>query len=138
MPINAKSLVKSGLIAGIVINISAITMVPVVGDRMNIVLKEHLCPPLSHAAMLYFMLWSLSMGFFAMTVFAFVKDLFKTKLMAAVTVALAIWYPTYFSSNTALIAYGFMPWNLSAIGSLWGLLEILLATIIGSRFYKDR
>lgn len=138
MQINIKSLIKSGLVAGIVINISAITMVPVVGDQMNEVLQRHLCPPLSIGAMVYFMLLSLVFGFSVVTIYAFTKELFKSKLQAVLIIALSMWFLVYFSSNTSLVMYGFMPWKLSLIGSFWGLMEILLASFIGSWLYKDK
>ena len=92
MPINTKSLVKSGLIAGVVVNISGMTMLPVVGDQMNTVLKDHLCPPLSPMAMIFFLVLSMILGFSAVTIYAFTKSLFKTKLQAAATVAFSIWF----------------------------------------------
>ncbi len=138
MPINTKSLIKSGLIAGVVVIISGSTMVPVVGDQMNTVLKNHLCPPLSPLGMVFFLVLSLVFGFSAVTIYAFTKSLFKTKLQAALTVALAFWFLHYLPANTSLVAYGFMPWGLSLIGSLWGLIEILLATLVGYWLYKDK
>lgn len=138
MSINTKSLIKSGLIAGVVVNISGMTMLPVVGNQMNTVLKNHLCPPLSPLAMVFFLVLSLVFGFSAVTIYAFTKSLFKTKLQAAVTIALAFWFLHYLPSNTSLVAYGFMPWGLSLIGSLWGLIEILSATLVGAWLYKDK
>jgi hypothetical protein len=40
MKINVKSVITSGLIAGLVISLSAITMVPVVGNEMDLVLAS--------------------------------------------------------------------------------------------------
>jgi hypothetical protein len=44
---------------------------------------------------------------------------------------------TYFLSNVSLLAYGFMPVKLTVIGTIWGLGELLLAGIVGSKLYKD-
>jgi len=44
---------------------------------------------------------------------------------------------TYFLSNASLIVYGFMPVRLTVIGTIWGLGELLLAGIVGSKLYKE-
>lgn len=62
MKINVKSVITSGLIAGLVISLSAITMVPVVGNEMDLVLKSRGLPPLSNMAMLFFVVLSFING----------------------------------------------------------------------------
>jgi hypothetical protein len=54
MSINIKNVFTSGLVAGIIINISAMGMVPIVGNEMNTVLENRALPPLSSGAMAYF------------------------------------------------------------------------------------
>jgi hypothetical protein len=51
MKINVKSVFTSGLVSGLLINLSAISMVPVVGNEMNAVLASRGLPPLSNLAM---------------------------------------------------------------------------------------
>ncbi|HBZ26568.1 MAG TPA: hypothetical protein DEO54_10115 [Rikenellaceae bacterium] len=84
MEINLKSVFTTGLVAGLVISLSAISMVPVVGNEMDVVLAIRGLPPLSN------------------------------------------------------LAYGFMPVKLTVIGTIWGLGELLLAGIVGSRLYKEK
>ena len=43
----------------------------------------------------------------------------------------------YFLSNTALLAYGFLPAKLVVIGIVWGFFELLLGSIVGSKLYRD-
>jgi hypothetical protein len=47
MSVNVKSLLTSGLISGFIINVSAIAMVPMVGDQFDTVLADRGLPPLS-------------------------------------------------------------------------------------------
>ena len=54
MEINIKSVLTSGFAAGIIISLSAVTMVPVANNDMGVVLANRGCPPLSNAAMVYF------------------------------------------------------------------------------------
>lgn len=136
MAVNIKSVLSSGLVAGIIINIAGFGLVPIVGDQMNEVLHNFALPPLGPGAMIYFPLWSLLLGIFMMWMFAFVQSKFESKLKAAVAVSLIVWFLAYFSSNAALVAYGFMPLPLVVIGTLWGLMEVLIAGIVGSKLYK--
>ena len=54
MAINTKSVLFSGLVSGITIIVSAMAMVPVVGNEMDRVLADRGLPPLGHPAMAYF------------------------------------------------------------------------------------
>ena len=47
-------LLKAGLIAGFIIILSAATMVPVVGDEMDLALAKFNLPPLSIGDMIFF------------------------------------------------------------------------------------
>ena len=77
MKINFKSLLKAGLVAGIVIILSAISMVPVVGNEMDTLLESKGLPPLSVPDMIYFCTISLIFGFSLVTLYVVVKNQFK-------------------------------------------------------------
>ena len=51
--------------------------------------------------------------------------------------AVFFWFLTYLIANVSMIAYGFMPVRLTVIGTVWGLGELILAAIVGSKLYKD-
>ena len=135
--INLKSALTSGLIAGIIINISAISMVPAVGNEMNDVLANRGIPPLSNLSMVFFSFVSITVGIFLVFLYSLLKPHIKSKIKTAVISALIVWFIAYFLSNVSLIAYGFMPVKLVVIGTVWGLGELLLAGFVGSRLYKE-
>jgi hypothetical protein len=137
MSINVRSVISSGLITGLLINLSAISMVPVVGNEMDLVLAGRGLPPLSHVAMLYFSLISFISGVSLVWLYALVKDQTGAGIKTAITVSLVFWFMTYFLSNVSLVVYGFMPVRLTVIGTAWGLGELLLAGIVGSKLYKE-
>lgn len=137
MKINVKSVITSGLIAGLIISLSAITMVPVVGNEMDLVLESRSLPPLSNMAMLYFVVLSFINGIALILLYALVKERLGAGVRTAVIVSVAFWFITYFLSNASLIAYGFMQVRLTIIGTVWGLGELLLAGIAGSKLYKE-
>ena len=137
MKINVKSVITTGLISGLIISLSAITMVPVVGNEMDQVLANRGLPPLSIMAMLFFTMISFINGISLVLVYALVKNHFGAGIKTSVIVSLVFWFLTYFLSNASLIAYGFMPVRLTVIGTVWGLGELLLAGIVGSKLYQD-
>ncbi|MCK5147111.1 hypothetical protein KAR48_10175 [bacterium] len=137
MNINLKSVFISGFVAGLIIIVSGLGMIPLVGNQMNEVLESRSLPSLSNGAMGYFGIMSIVLGIFIVWIYAFVQSNFKSKLKVAVTVSVIIWFLTYFWSNAALVAYGFMPFRLAAIGTAYGLLELILASIVGSKLYKE-
>ena len=135
--INLKSALTSGLIAGIIINVSAISMVPAVGNEMNDVLANRGLPPLSNLSMVFFSFVSITLGIFLVFLYSLLKPHITSKIKTTVVSALIVWFIAYFLSNVSLIAYGFMPVKLVVIGTVWGLGELLLAGVVGSRLYKE-
>lgn len=138
MKINVKSIITSGLISGLIISLSAITMVPVVGNEMDQVLASRGLPPLSNTAMVFFCMISFINGISLVLLYALLKDHFGAGIRTSVIISLVFWFLTYFLSNASLIAYGFMPVRLTVIGTIWGLGELLLAGIVGSKLYKEK
>ena len=137
MKINVKGVFISGIVAGIIISISAITMVPVVGNEMDIVLANRGLPPLSNAAMAYFCFISFIFGIALMSLYVILKPRFDSKIKTAIIASVTIWILAYLINNISLTVYGFMPIRLAIIGSIWGLMELLLASIISLRLYKE-
>jgi len=137
MAINVKSVLTSGLVAGAVICVSAITMVPVVGNQMDAVLSARGLPPLSNMDMIFFTFISFIFGMALMFLYAVLKPHFGLRTKSAVMAALTVWVLAYLTSNASLAVYGFMPVKLVVIGTIWGLMELLLAGMVGSRIYRD-
>lgn len=138
MRINAKSVLLSGSVAGMAIIISALTMVPVVGNEMDRALADRGLPPLSKPAMAYFALFSLIMGLFLVWLYAVAKTHFGPGKKTALIVSFTVWFLAYFLSNASKVAYGFLPIRLTVIGTVWGLAEVLLGGLIGSCLYREK
>lgn len=128
---------KIGLIAGMVICISAITMVPVVGNQFDHALAKFNLPPLSIGAMIFFCFVSLSLGVTLIWLYAAMLPRFKQRIKTAIIAAFVLWFPGNCLPNLANVVYGFMPIGLTIIGIIWGLGELLIASLIGSFLYKE-
>lgn len=138
MNINLKSVFISGLVAGIIILAVGAGLIPIVGDQTDEVLRNRRLPPLGSGAIAYFAVASLILGIFLMGAYALVRPKFESNIKAAITVSIVFWFLTFFWSNAALVAYGFMPLGLVVVGTAWGLLELVLASIVGSKLYREQ
>lgn len=136
--INPKSLVVSGAAAGITIIIVGTGLIPILGDQMDVALEKLSVPPLSNAAMAYFGIMSFLLGVAIMWIYALIYHNFKTSLSAALTIALFFWFFTYFWSNAALVAYGFLSSEIAAVGTAYGLIELIAAAVVGSKIYRPK
>ena len=137
MEINGKSVFTSGLVAGMIILVIGFGLVPILGNQMNEVLESRALPPLSQGAMVFFAFVSLLFGMTVIWIYVLIRPGFKSKFKAALISALILWLYAYVLPNAALVAYGFMPFSLSAIGTAWGILEVGVAGIVGSILYKE-
>jgi hypothetical protein len=134
--LNIKKYILSGLIAGFIINVSAITMVPVVGNEMTLALSRFNLPPLSIGAMIFFCVVSFILGFSVMLIYVVLKAKMKSTISVVLLSSIFIWLVGYLIPNMANYVYGFMPLKLTIIGIIWGLVEQFVACLIASRFYK--
>lgn len=53
-------------------------------------------------------------------------------------VAAFVWSVGYCPANVSNVMYGLMPVSLTVIGTLWGLVELVVAGEIGAYLYKDQ
>lgn len=133
--IKFKNVIISGLLAGFLILVIGAGLFPILGNQMNEILEMRGVPPMSTGSMIYFAAISLVLGITIVGIYAFVEHRYKSKIKVIVVVSLTFWFFTYFLSNSALVAYGFMPVSFVVIGTAWGLLEIFVAALISARLY---
>ena len=131
-------IIKTGLIAGPVICLSAATMVPVVGNEMDLALAKFNLPPLSTGDMIFFFFVSLFFGIMLMWLYSVLYSIYNQRIKTVIISSLIIWFPGNLLANLANVVYGFMPVKLTVIGIVWGLGELLVAGFIGSMYYKNK
>lgn len=137
MAINMRRVLAGGLVAGAIISLSALAMVPVVGTQMDAALDARGVPPLGTGAMVYFVAQSFVFGVVLVWLYAAVQPRFRPGPKTAVIVAVLVWYVGYCSANVANVMYGFMPVSLTVVGTAWGFVELVVAGAVGSRLYRD-
>lgn len=137
MAINGKRVLLGGLVAGLIINASAVLMVPVVGDRMTEALAARNVPPMGGGAMAFVVGVSFALGILLVGLYAAVRPRLGPGPRTAALCSLFLWFVSYFLANASNVAYGFMPMGLTVIGTAWGLVELLLAGWVGARLYRE-
>lgn len=76
MRINRRRVLGGGLVAGFIISLSALAMVPVVGAQMDAALEARGVPPLGTGAMAYFVVQSFIFGVVLVWLYAAVQPRF--------------------------------------------------------------
>ncbi len=135
--INFKSVIFTGLLCGLTILISGLTMIPVAGNEMNEILASRGVPPLSNWAIVMICFVSISNGVFLVFLYSLLKPFWVSKIKTAIISSLIVFIFTYFFSNISLVIYGFMPLKFTIMGTLWGLGELLLAGLVAAKLYKE-
>ncbi len=125
----------TGLLAGLTILISGLTMIPVAGNE---ILANRGVPPLSNWAIVMICFISISNGVFLVFIYSLLKHLWVSKIKTAIISSLVVFFFTYFLSNVSLVVYGFMPLKFTIMGTVWGLSELLLAGLVAAKFYKEK
>jgi len=134
--IKFKHIITSGLLAGLLILIIGAGLFPILGNQMDEILESRGVSPMGTGSMVFFASISLVNGIAIVWIYAFIENRFKSKLKAIIIVSVSFWFFTYFLSNSALVAYGFMPLSFVAIGTIWGLLELFIAALVGAKLYN--
>jgi hypothetical protein len=137
MAINPRSVLLAGVVAGLVINASAILMVPIAGEQMTAALQARNVAPLGGGAMTYFFAQSMCVGIALVWLYAAVLPRFGPGPRTALVVSGVVWCLAYLLANGANVAFGFMPVGLTVVGTLWGFAELVVAGQVGTRLYRD-
>ena len=130
--------IAGGLVAGLIINISeAILNVPVIGSQLEEALKARNLPAIGGGAIGFFVAISFLLGILVVWMYAAMRPRFGPGPKTAIKVAVLAWFLTYFWSTSSMVVIGFMPAGLSAFGLAWGLVELIVATLVAAKIYTE-
>ena len=136
--INAGRVIVGGLLAGLVVNISeAVLNLLVVAQEMEDALKARNLPPLGTAPIIGFVVLAFVLGIVTVWLYAAIRPRFGAGAGTAAIGGLAVWFFAYFYGAAALGLMELFPIKLLTVVTLWGLPEIVLASIAGAWAYKE-
>lgn len=136
--INVGSVLIGGVLAGAIIFMSqGLLNVVVLGEQMAVVAERHGLPEPSASAFAAYFVISLILGCLAVWVYAAIRPRFGPGARTAMIAGIAAWGLSYGLMIMVDATQGIWPMSGLIIAAIWGLLELILATTLGARFYKE-
>lgn len=136
--INAKGVVISGLLAGLIINISeAILNMPVLGAATKAALKDRNLPEVGGGGIGIFIVGAFVLGIALVWLYTAIRPRFGPGPKTAIVAGVVVWFLAYLVPGVEIGIMGLFPPKLLAIAAVWGLAEVVLAALAGARFYTE-
>ncbi|HEY7530738.1 MAG TPA: hypothetical protein VIC56_08695 [Gemmatimonadota bacterium] len=137
--INWGRVILGGLVAGLIVNIAEIILnVLVLPGAFEAAMQERGIPyEESSQQIAIWILWAFLFGIAAVWLYAAIRPRFGPGPGTALKAGFAAWFLASFLSTIAMLNMGLFPTNLLAIGFVWGLVEMLLATLAGAWVYRE-
>jgi hypothetical protein len=126
------------LLAGLIINISEyILNEPVLGARITAALAVHNLPPIGGNAIAVFLVLGFVLGILLVWLYAAMRPRFGPGPKTAARAGVVVWFLAYFFSSIGFSVLGVLPAQLLTIALLWGLVELIVAGLVGGRLYSE-
>lgn len=136
--IRTGKVVVGGLAAGLIINIGeSILNIPLLGAQLEQALQARNLPPVGGGAIAYFVGVCFLLGILIVWTYAAVRPRLGPGPKTALTVAVLVWLLSFVWSGGAQAAMGIMPAKLTVVALLWGLGELVIATLVGAKLYTE-
>jgi hypothetical protein len=136
--INTRGLVVGGLVAGLIINLSEFILNgPVLGADMMAALTARNLPPIGGSAIAVFVALGFVLGVLLVWLYAAIRPRFGPGPKTAAIAGVLVWFLAYFWSTVGFGMMGVFPSRLLVIGLVWGLVELILAALVGGRLYSE-
>jgi hypothetical protein len=130
--------VLGGLVAGLIINIGeTILNIPLLGAEMEQALQARNLPAVGGGAIAYFVGVCFLLGILIVWTYAAVRPRLGPGPKTALTVAVLVWLLSFVWAGGAQTAMGIMPVKLTIVGLVWGLGELVIATLVGAKLYTE-
>jgi len=138
MAINPVGVIKGGLVAGLIINVCEFLLnVPVAGARMDQEIAARNLPPMAPSTIGLFVVMCFGLGLLLVWLYAAIRSRFGPGLGTAMRAGLIVWTLAYLWPSITNAALGMFSIGLTVLAVLWGLGEVLIASIAGAYVYQE-
>jgi len=136
--INSGRVLLGGLLAGVVLNAGETVLnVVVAGQAMETALASRNLPPVGGPAIGGFVVITFLLGILTVWLYAAIRPRFGPGPGTAVIAALVVWFFAYVHQSAAMVLMGILPGKIVVLGTVWGLVEIVVASIAGAWVYRE-
>ena len=136
--INWARVFGGGLLAGLIINIGEFILnEPILADDFAEVMASMNKEPPGSGAIMIFVMMSFALGIFAVWLYAAIRPRFGPGAKTAACAGLIVWGLAWLFPNIGFMAMDFFPMKLTLIVTVWGLVEVTLATVAGAWLYQE-
>jgi len=137
--INWNRVVLGGLVAGLIINAAEYLVNGVILQARWAAVMKGLGKPemMSGAQIAAFNIWGLLVGMFTVWLYAAIRPRYGVGPKTAVCAGAAVWALGYLLASVAPMVLHILPRHLMAIGIAAGLIEMIVAALMGAWLYKE-
>ncbi len=136
--INTAGVVKGGLAAGLVMNISeTILNVPVIGAQMEAELAAHNLPPVAGGAIAVFVVTCFIVGLLTVWLYAAARPRLGPGSKTAITIGIVVWALGYAWCGIGYGVLGINSWGLVTLTLVWTFVEMIVASWVGAYLYSE-
>ena len=135
---NVGRVLLGGVLAGLIVNVGeTILNVVVAGAAMEAALAARNLPPVGGSAIGGFVVITFLVGIVTVWLYAAIRPRFGPGPGTAVIAALVVWFFAYVHQSVAMLLMGILPAKVMVLGTVWGLVEIVIGSIAGAWVYKE-
>jgi hypothetical protein len=136
--INVSGVIKGGLAAGLIMNISqTILNVPVAGAQMEAELAAHNLPSVGGPAIAVFVVETFVLGLVTVWLYAAMRPRFGPGPMTAIVSGVVVWALSYLYAAIAFGVLGVNSMGIVVLGVVWSLVEMIVASAVGGYLYSE-
>jgi hypothetical protein len=136
--VNLGRVILGGIVAGIIINISEFVLnEKVLKNDWDTALKAMGKSMSGDSAILIWILFGFALGIGAVWLYAAIRPRYGAGAGTAVRAGIAVWFFESLLATVAQANLGLFPKNILMTATIWGLVELIIATVIGAWLYRE-
>jgi hypothetical protein len=136
--INVGRVLLGGLVAGLLLNVGEwLLNDKILASQMKVYFAQHNFPLPTGKAIGIAIAMTLVLGIVMILGYAAIRPRFGGGPKTAIIAGLFAWFGVYLFSNVMGAAFGFVPTSIVPLVLGWGLVEYLLAALVGASLYKE-
>ena len=136
--INWTRVILGGLLAGVVINVfESVLNGVVLAKDWEAAMAALGKPPMGGNQIAVFVIWGFLVGVFAVWLYAAIRPRYGAGPKTALCAGAAVWGLGYLLASVPPIVLNFFPARIMILGLVVGLVEVLMATLLGAWLYRE-